>query len=68
METMRIQLAEGKQFLHPDTLLPMGATPIIVPKNGFWTRRVRDGSVVVVADEPAKDSALKKPATGNGSN
>lgn len=49
---MIVQQVPGRLVRDPSTKEPLPATPVHVPRNAFWNRRIAKGDVVLVADKP----------------
>lgn len=53
---MRIRPADGMIVRHPETKQPIPADGIDVDETSlFWNRRIRQGDVVVVDDNPQEN-------------
>lgn len=61
METIKIQVMEGKHVRDPFTKQALGPDPIIVEKSSYWYRRILDGSVKIVDDATVKTKAPSTP-------
>lgn len=61
VETIKIQLVEGKHVRDPDTGRTIGNEPIIVEKKSYWLKRVADGSIKIVEDVATKKSRQGQP-------
>ena len=59
-ETFTVKPVDGGHIPDPETGLPLPQEGALVPRNVFWLRRVMDGSVTEVVDQPKAATKSKK--------
>lgn len=63
MERIKVKPALGLCVLDPDLKRPMAPTGAMVTLTGYWRRRIKDGSVLVV-DEKKKEKPVETLKSG----
>lgn len=57
--TMRVRPArDGLRVIDPRTRRPIDSAGVDVPADGYWTRRLQQGDVVLVDDEDEREREL----------
>lgn len=64
--TLRVKPADPDALVRvPErNFLPLPAEGADVPDNAYWRRRLRDGDVTIIADEPAPATPAAKKKEG----
>lgn len=66
MDTMTVKLVPGRRVRVPEMgNVVMGGREYQVQKNGFWLKKLKDGDVVIIQQQPKQDSQKPEKKAGD---